>query len=392
MGIRRILAFLLIFALLPLAAIPETKEVPSMVQLYCLNIGKADCMLLLSGGKAYLIDTGYAHTYPALETALEQLNIRRLHGVFLTHCHNDHEGGLEQLFQSDIEIDALYAAAIYYDVKENKHPAVKAAKERGMQVTFLRQGDVVRPDEETAFTVLGPVRVNEDNENNNSLVMHFTSPHGSILFTGDMKEEEEYDLLSRNLLSQADVLKCGHHGDSGATSAALLQKVKPKVALMLTNTFQEKDTPAPSTLARLAAVNCKTYVSQDAQDAIYVSLQNGSVTVSDMAWPGIPKRITALSASISLSDDTLTLKNQGTETVTLSGCTLYSSKGEDLFPLPDMTLAPGDKCIIGGKNAEGNIHIKLDKKKIWHQEKRDIAILYDAYGRILTQTDNGFAE
>ncbi len=390
--LRMFALFLALTFFLPLPAICEQKDDHAMVQLYCLNIGKADCMLLLADEKVYLIDTGCAYTYPALQTALEQLNISRLDGVFLTHCHQDHEGGLEQLFQSNIQIDALYASSIYYDVKEGKHPAVKAAKERNMQVSFLKQGDVVSVSADTSFTVLGPVRVNEENENNNSLVMHFSSPHGSILFTGDMKEDEEVDLLSQNLLSPADVLKCGHHGDSGATSLALLQKVKPKVALICTSTFEESDTPSGATLSRLRAVNCKTYATQDAQDAIWVTLQNGNVSVADCAWPGLPGRVEGLQASISLSQDTLTLKNKSSSVMVLSGCTLYSSKGEDLFPLPDITLQPGGMYVIGSKSTETKVDFRLDKKKVWHKEKRDMAMVFDAWGRCIAQTDNGMPE
>ena len=389
---NRLFALMMVLCgLLPFAHAEPAEIGNGNVRLYSLNIGKADCMLLLCGEKTYLIDTGYEHTYPALACALQQLNITHLDGVFLTHCHQDHEGGLMPLVKSDIAIDHLYAAKIYYDVKESKHPALLAAKERKMQVEFLQLGDVIQVDDETSFTVLGPVSRNEDNENNNSLVMRFASPHGSILFTGDMKLEEENDLLQRNLITTSDVLKCGHHGDNNATSMALLRAVRPKCAVILTSSREEPDTPSPDTLNRLRTMKCDVHISQNYQDALCVTLENGIPTVSDIAWPGIPKRIYGLQAKIRLANDAFILTNTKNEQVTLSGCFLYSSKGDDAFPLRDISLNANESIVIGSKKTK-DADITIDKKTLWHEKKKDIGILYDAYGRILAVADNGLKE
>lgn len=387
---RFLALFMVLCGLMPFSHAEKATE-GSPLRLYCLNIGKADCMLLLYHEKAYLIDTGYAHTYAALETALQALSISHLDGVFLTHCHQDHEGGLMPLAKSEIGIGHFYAAALYHEVKEEKHPAVLAAKERNMQVEFLHSGDSIKLDEQASFSVLGPVYLNEDNENNNSLVLHFTSPEGSLLLCGDMKNEEENDLLYHRLLSPADVLKCGHHGDNNATSMALLRAVRPRHALILTHSGEERDTPSGNTLHRLYTMGCQVHCTQDARDALCVSLQNGQVTVEDVAWPGIPLKIEGITASVSLPDDTITITNTGRETARLTGCILYSSKGDDVFDLPDIALAPGESYVIGNKYAK-DADWKLDKKSVWHDKKRDVAILYDAYGRILATDDNGLKE
>ena len=75
---KKCLFFLMIFTFLPLVAFAEEKG-GNEVHLYALNIGKADCMILSYQDQHYLIDTGYEHTYPALETALKALEINSLH-------------------------------------------------------------------------------------------------------------------------------------------------------------------------------------------------------------------------------------------------------------------------------------------------------------------------
>lgn len=361
-------------------------------RLVCLNIGKADCMLLLYEDQAFLIDTGYAQTYPALETMLRELGVQRLNGVILTHCHDDHAGGLMPLAKSDIPVDAWYAARIYYDVKEGEHPAALAAAARGASVSWLDAGDGIPVGKTGGLTVLGPLQANTENENNNSLVLRFSSPQGSILLCGDMKEEEEAALLQAGALEKSDVIKAGHHGDNKATGLSLLRAVQPRAAVILTSTQEEPDTPAPETLRRLAAAGCPVYVSQDGKDALEVRLEGGHITVLDVSWPGVPPRQTGLSLEIDMEKDGLTIRNESDLGITLSGCQVYSSKGEDLLPLPELTLSPGAEYRIGSRATPDACDLLWDMKRVWHKKKRDMAILYDAYGRAIVRTDNGLAE
>ena len=389
----RCLAVLLLFAALISWVIPGvTRADDQSLRLLCLNIGKGDCMLLFWEDQAYLIDAGYAQTYAALETALEEYGVSRLNGVFLTHCHKDHSGGLWPLAQSDLAIDAWYAAAIYFDVKENEHPAQLAAAQRGETVHWLQAGDVIPAGETGSFTVLGPLSVHEENENNNSLVMRFACPQGSILLAGDMKEDEEADLAAAGAFSPCDVLKVGHHGDNKATDMPLLRTVRPKAAVILTSTQEEPDTPARSTLDRLASVNCAVYVSQDARDALLVTVKNGSPGVEDVTWRDVPERAEGISLTMDLENDLLTIRNDSARTVSLAGCALYSSRGDDSLPLPDAALAPGQAVTVGSRVSPAGYDIFWDAKRVWHQKKRDMAVLYDAYGRALARTDNGIAE
>ena len=362
------------------------------VKLLCLNIGKADCMLLMWEDQAYLIDAGYAQTYAALETALKQNGVTYLSGVFLTHCHEDHDGGLYALAMNDVQVDAWYAPSIYYELDAEGHSAQIAAALRGQEVTWLNAGDVINAGKGCSFTVLGPLTVNEDNENNNSLVMRFASPEGSILFGGDMKEEEEYELLAANAFTASDVLKVGHHGDNKTATAAMLNVVRPQVSLIMTNSQEEPDTPASSTIKRLNAVGSAVYVSQDAHDAMLVTLKDGGVTVEDVLWEGVPAAVEGLTLIMDISSDTVTIRNDGDETVDLTGCVLYSIRGDQSLTLPERSLAPGESLSVGTKSTKGSVDVKWDDKKVWHQSKRDVAILYDLYGRGVARTDNGLEE
>ena len=372
------------------AVVSESRD--DAVKLLCLNIGKADCMLLMYGDANYLIDTGYEQNWPALETALSQYGISRLNGVFLTHCHEDHQGGLMALAESDIKVDAWYAARIFFDQKESKHPAVLAAASRGEEVTWLDAGAEIDVSSGAGFTVLGPLTVNEDNENNNSLVMRFDSPQGSILFSGDMKEDEEFELLGAGLLAPCDLLKVGHHGDNKAAGKLFLQAVQPKAAVILTSTAEEPDTPASSTVRRLEKIGCRVYVSQDYYDAVLLTLKGGEVNAEDVVWQNVPERSENVQLSIDVEQDTVTILNEGDCALSLKDCVLYSTKGNELFFLPDVAVAPGGQYVVGTGVSTVEIDAKWRKKRVWHETSRDTGILYDAYGRPIACADNGIEE
>ena len=100
---RRLISLFLILLILFQAGVAE--EAPG-TRLIALNIGKADCLLLLFDDQAYLIDGGWEQTYGTLHEALQRYGITRLNGVFLTHCDRDHYGGLLRLASDDIPVDA----------------------------------------------------------------------------------------------------------------------------------------------------------------------------------------------------------------------------------------------------------------------------------------------
>ena len=376
-----------------LAAPVQSEAEDKPLTLLCLNIGKADCMLLTYGNSHYLIDAGYEQNWPALETALNQYGITYLDGVFLTHCHEDHQGGLMPLAESEIGVGAWYAPSIYSAQYPATHPILLAAARRGEQPAWLEAGMEISVEGDGAFSVLGPLTVNTENENNNSLVMRFSCPAGSILLAGDMKEEEEEALLSAKAFTPCTLLKAGHHGDNKATGKLLLKAVQPQAAVIPTNSGEEPDTPAASTLKRLRNAGCEVYVTQDADDAILFTLKDGQIaSVQNVQWANVPARITGVEMDIELMDDTLTILNAGSDSLTFSGYQLYSTKGNELLALPDFVLAPGETYVVGSRSTDAAVDCRWDIKRVWNKKKRDAGILYDAYGRVIACTDNGVEE
>lgn len=248
------------------------------VEMYAVNVGKGDAIILRTGGYACLIDTGKDKAEDAIRVALEEMDISALDAVFITHGDKDHVGGLKWLRKSEIEIRAIYASKYHPDKTKKKHQATKTAEKLGLEVNWLGMGDEIALGESGAvFRVLAPQMEIPGNEDDNSLVMLLDSPDGSILLAGDMEQKEEVLLLSSKQDLQCDVLKVPNHGDTDACSAQLIAACTPKIAVISTSAEEKPDTPDKKVLKNLEKAGCETYITQKSAAGIYIRMDQREI-------------------------------------------------------------------------------------------------------------------
>ena len=346
-----------------------------------INVGKADCHLLTLGEQVFMIDTGSAESWGMVSRALKILDIDHLNGVILTHTDKDHAGGLQALAISSIKVDAWYSSAYYTDVKKKKHPAVKAAALRGAQVQWLQAGDTI-PAGAYTLQVLAPSSLDEDNENNNSVVLYLQAAEGSLLLMGDTEEGGETELLTKGVLSPVTVLKVGHHGEGDASSKDFIRTVRPAAAVISTNTAEEPDTPSQKVLRRLDEVGSLVLQTQEVDGAVRVTLTGGTPQAEYITFTPPTETSNVILADKRVAQDAVTLRNDGNVDADLSGWYIYSEKGKEIFVFPDgATLAPGASCTVGTQTTDGIVDYLWPDARVWHETKPDAAILYNAYGQ-----------
>lgn len=382
--LKRLLALLLLLPLLTGCAHAE-HDTPLM--LTALNVGKADCLLLESGGSLYMIDTGTVESWGAVSAFLTEHGVDHLTGVIVTHADSDHAGGAYALASSSIRVDAWYTAAWCEKFKDSKNPVRLAAGMRGETVLRLKAGDVL-PLDGGRLTVLGPTEA-ADTENNNSVVLLAEGGGGSMLLAGDMEFPEEALLLGRGLIPRCTVLKVGNHGESDATSGELLNAVRPQIAVISTNTLAEPDTPAPRVLRALAAVNAQVVQTQQATGGVQVTIRGGQASAALFDQGDWPAAVPAVRIAAKDNDaDVVTLRNDGTAPADLSGWFIRSDRGGELFVLPAGTvLAPGAQFAVTTLSSKMAGDAVWKEKNVWHDKKDDAAFLYDAYGRLMDVAD-----
>lgn len=238
-----------------------------------LDAGQADCAVIRTEGKVYLIDAGDAYS-PAADY-LSAMNYD-LEAVFLSHPHADHAAGLREVLEVCVP-RRIYLSPHWdrFDVDASVAEAVDAAVAMGAELVEVSAGDKIALSGKTSLEVLSPAAgFSPDSANDDSLILRVTYGACSAVFTGDAGAS-----VAAGLVPDSDVLKVAHHGGADSLSARLLTEVSPSAAIIPVgeNNYGH---PAEETLKLLAAADAKTFRT-DACGAITCRMRaDGRATLS----------------------------------------------------------------------------------------------------------------
>ena len=159
-----------------------------------LDVGQGDSTLLVSSGKAALIDTGTKSKFSVIKKVLKQKNINSLDMLLITHNHTDHMGGVDVITEA-IPVKTLVIPDLKYtDERTDKmERAIKNVKAAGGKCVTAKKGSKFTVGE-FEFSVLGAYYPEKD-ENDRSIVTKAQIGKWRFLFTGDAQESTERRLL-----------------------------------------------------------------------------------------------------------------------------------------------------------------------------------------------------
>lgn len=365
------------------AAGPFASGAPDDLKILFINVGRADSALVALNHKYWLIDTGTADSLPALVRALRSAGVQALEGVFLTHTHSDHIGGLDGLLAL-FTVQNIYASEITVYKKNGDNVVDEKAQAAGMTVRRLARGDEITLGAGAEFTVLGPIARDAVEDNNNSLVLRLQDGPFSCLFAGDMQFPEEDSLLAAGAVPPCTALKVADHGNPDASSAAFITAVSPQIAVISTDSSVDTDTPAPSVLAELQAANAQVFVTQDAKTGILVTVRGGKATAEAYdAGPAPPAKDIRVE-SFSKKKDLLVLGNGGAEAVDLTHWWIVPETGGEPFYFPDHTvIAPGGTLTVTGGKSMPEGSLLWENKDVWSAKDDAAVSLYDDGGNLV---------
>lgn len=217
-----------------------------------LDAGQADCAVLRAEGSIYLIDTGDSYTPAADYLSAMNYGVK---GVFLSHMHDDHAGGLAAILKlctpEKIFISANWSA---YEADAAVTEAMALAQELGCEIVPLSAGDELQLSEEVSMQVLSPqAGIYAAAANDDSLVLRVEYRGSSAIFTSDASA----DCIS-GVMVDGDLLKLAHHGAAGGLSAQLLTAVTPSAAVISVG-YNSYGHPAEETLELLEHVGAQVY-------------------------------------------------------------------------------------------------------------------------------------
>ncbi len=227
----------------------------STFSVHFIDVGQADCTLVMCDGAYMLIDGGNAEDSDLVYTYLKTHGISHLDLMVATHPHEDHIGGLS---------GAAYAATVgtaLSPVTEDNSKVfknlVKALERQNVSLTIPAPGDTFSLGS-AQVEILGPLKDYED-PNDDSIVLAVDYGQTSFLFTGDMEYTAEIDLVEAGTHLSATVLKVGHHGSSSSTSYRFLREVMPQYAVIPVGSGNTYGHPTEAVLSRLSDADVQIY-------------------------------------------------------------------------------------------------------------------------------------
>ena len=181
--------------------------------------------------------------------------------LILTHPHADHVRGFIPLLQRfnvrRVGISGRTHTSGEYEAFDT------SVRQRGISQEPVWQGKKLVLGKDLSLDILAPLRdertITDDDLNNSSVVGILTFRSHKILLMGDAGEPVEKELMRRDLLSDVDVLKVGHHGSRYASSAEFLKQVSPETAIISLGAGNDYGHPHKEALDRLTAAQAKVY-------------------------------------------------------------------------------------------------------------------------------------
>ena len=222
-------------------------------QVYFIDVGQADCILIQNNGEYALIDAGNNGDGPKLVSYFQQLGIQSFRYVFGTHAHEDHIGGMDDVidhFSIDhfFMPDVITTTKTFEDILNSLEAKQIAFETPNVDETFTMA--------DTKFTVLW-VGTDSQDLNDTSIVLKVNYKDTSYLFTGDATSTVERKILNKNLGS--DVLKVGHHGSQYSSIASFLKAVHPKYAIIEVGKDNDYGHPKDVVLQKLKTIGAEIY-------------------------------------------------------------------------------------------------------------------------------------
>ena len=242
------------------------------VRVRALDVGQGDAYLVEVGGATLLIDGG-----PDPARLMEELGAslppwrRRIDVVALTHAHLDHGAGLIAALDryevgmtlEPVGLNGGPLADLWADGIARAH-AERRAVRAGQR---LHVGGAV-------ISVLSPE--SDPRVDTPSLILRVESGRFSALFMGDATDEALADLLLHPEGMHSRVYVPPHHGAATPHGVALVDAVRPEVALISVGAGNRYGHPTPETLAALSGV---TTFRTDRDGTVEVTLDGPGLVV-----------------------------------------------------------------------------------------------------------------
>jgi beta-lactamase superfamily II metal-dependent hydrolase len=263
--VKKLLPMFVLFALAIGSSFAQKSR--TTLDIYYVDVeGGAATLIVTPAGESILVDAGWpgfdGRDAKRVETAMKTAGITEIDHLILTHYHIDHYGGIPELARR-VKINKYYDHGPMSSLDEDKNFAERYAAyqavTKGQSIT-LRAGSTIKLKQApgtspvsleclAARTETIPVklmagkltpecqnaRMNAEDTSDNARSVVLLLRYGAFDFldTGDLTWNIEHKLVCpQNAIGEIDLYQVAHHGMNISNNTAMLQSIKPSVAIM----------------------------------------------------------------------------------------------------------------------------------------------------------------
>jgi len=254
------------------------------------DVGQGDCALItLASGKNILIDGGGAYDNRfdigrrIVAPYLWNQGIHRLDLIILSHPHPDHMNGLKYLVRS-FAVGEVWTSGLDRDLPGYAE-LERLISDRGIPCRIVSAADPPMVISDAEVRLLHPApgfrtrqRKAYAAENSRSLVVRMALEGKVFLFTGDIGEDAEQEMLLRNTDLRCDLIKVPHHGSKSSSSAPFLSRTRPAIGVVTVGSRNRYHHPSPEIVERYQTAGTRLYRT-DQDGALTVTVDKGVLIV-----------------------------------------------------------------------------------------------------------------
>jgi len=227
------------------------------------DIGQGDAALIVGpSGQQIIIDGG-----PNL-SLLEHLQRtmpfydRTIDLLVLSHPHQDHLFAFPEIMKR-YRVKNLLITGMDFGLPKYRE-MLSLAVENNIGIIVANPAAYIIFDDGLTLDILWPqanLLGQTGDANNTSVALRVLYGNDSVLFTGDMEEPEEREILSAGIDVRADILKVAHHGSRTSSSTGFLMAVKATEAVVSVAAENGYKLPNQDVLDRLTAFDMKLHLT-----------------------------------------------------------------------------------------------------------------------------------
>ena len=260
----------IIISIFIILLIISNKNLKRNLKIYFVDVGQGDCTVIVTpSGKNILIDAGEGNTdkYDYGEKVvlpyLLDRKIKKIDYMIISHCDSDHIGGCFAILEN-LKVQKVFLG-VQPKISKQLEDLIKISKKKNIEIVMLEKGNKIKIEKEIIIDVLSPNKqklITENNLNNNSLLIKLKYNDFSMLFTGDIEEIAEKQILDEYKNSdilKTTILKVAHHGSKTSSIQEFINEVKPKIALIGVGKNNKFGHPNEDVLERLELIGARIY-------------------------------------------------------------------------------------------------------------------------------------